>query len=145
MTIFIGADHRGFKIKESLKPYLKDFGHEIVDLGNDHFDENDDYPDFANAVAEKVSQNPETDKGILICGSGIGMSIAANKFENVRAAQVDKIEEAILSKKDNNANVLTLSGSDLSESEVKEITKAWLETPFSKEERHERRIKKIIP
>ncbi|MCR4275351.1 MAG: RpiB/LacA/LacB family sugar-phosphate isomerase [Candidatus Wolfebacteria bacterium] len=145
MTIFIGADHRGFKIKEALKPYLKELGLEVVDLGNDHFDENDDYPDFANAVAGKVSKNPETDKGILICGSGIGMSIAANKFENVRAAQADKIEEAILSRKDNDANVLSLSGNSLSEQEIKEIVRAWLETPFSKEERHERRIKKIIP
>ncbi|MEK7566263.1 MAG: RpiB/LacA/LacB family sugar-phosphate isomerase [Patescibacteria group bacterium] len=145
MTIFIGADHRGFKIKEALKPYLKELGLEVVDLGNDHFDENDDYPDFANAVAGKVSKNPETDKGILICGSGIGMSIAANKFENVRAAQADKIEEAILSRKDNDANVLSLSGNFLSEQEIKEIVRAWLETPFSKEERHERRIKKIIP
>ena len=143
MTIFIGADHRGFKIKEALKPYLKELGYEVVDLGDDHFDEADDYPDFANAVAGKVSQNPEIDKGILICGSGIGMSIAANKFKGIRAAQVDKIEQAILSRKDNNANVLTLSGNDLSESEAKEIVKAWLETPFSKEERHERRIKKF--
>jgi len=143
MVIYLGADHRGFKIKEVLKPFLKELGHEVVDLGNDHVDENDDYPDFANAVAKKVSQNPEIDKGILICGSGIGMAIAANKFENIRAAQVDKIEQAVLSKKDNNANVLTLSGNDLSESEVKEIVKIWLETPFSKEEKHERRLKKI--
>ena len=143
MTIFIGADHRGFKIKEALRPYLKELGYEVVDLGNDHLDEADDYSDFANAVAGKVSQNPEIDKGILICGSGIGMSIAANKFENVRAAQVDKIEEAILSRKDNNANVLTLSGNDLSESEAKEIVKTWLETPFSKEEKDKRRIGKI--
>ena len=141
--IFIGADHRGFKIKESLRPYLKELGYEVVDLGNDHLDETDDYPDFANAVAGKVSKNSETDKGILICGSGIGMSIAANKFKGIRAAQVDKIEQAVLSRKDNNANVLTLSGNDLSESEAKEIVKVWLETPFSKEERHERRIKKI--
>jgi len=143
MVIYLGADHRGFKIKESLKPYLKKLGFEVVDLGNDHLDEADDYPDFANAVAEKISQNPEIDKGILICGSGIGMAIAANKFENVRAAQVDKIEEAILSRKDNNANVLALSGNDLSESEAKEIVKTWLETPFSGEEKHKRRVAKI--
>ena len=145
MTIFLGADHRGFKIKESLKPYLKELGLEIVDLGNDHYDEADDYPDFANAVAEKISQNPETDKGILICGSGIGMSIAANKFKGIRAAQVDTTEQAVLSRKDNNANVLTLSENDLSESEAKEIIKIWLETPFSNEPRHERRLKKIRP
>ena len=143
MTIFLGADHRGFKIKESLKPYLKELGLEIVDLGNDHYDESDDYPDFANAVAGKVSQNPEIDKGILICGSGIGMSIAANKFENVRAAKADKIEEAILSRKDNDANVLSLSGNSLSEQEIKEITKVWLETSFLGEEKNKRRIKKI--
>ncbi len=143
MIIYLGADHRGFKIKEALKPFLKELGHEVVDLGNDHLDEADDYPDFANVVAGKVSQNPETDKGILICGSGIGMAMAANKFENVRAVQADKIEEAILSRKDNDANVLSLSGNSLSEQEIKEITKVWLETPFSGEERHERRIKKI--
>ncbi len=143
MVIYLGADHRGFKIKESLKPYLKELGLEIVDLGNDHYDESDDYPDFANAVAGKVSQNPEIDKGILICGSGIGMSIAANKFENVRAAKADKIEEAILSRKDNDANVLSLSGNSLSEQEIKEITKVWLETSFLGEEKNKRRIKKI--
>jgi len=143
MAVYLGADHRGFEIKEALKPYLKELGYEVVDLGNDHFDEKDDYPDFANAVAGKVFKNPETDKGILICGSGIGMSIAANKFKGIRAAQVDKIEQAVLSRKDNNANVLTLSGNDLSESEAKEIVKTWLETPFSNEQKHERRIGKI--
>ena len=84
MIIYLGADHKGFKLKEYLKNSLKEKGYEIVDLGNDSYDENDDYPDFASAVAQRVSVDYEQSRGILSCGSGVGVDVVANKFKNVR-------------------------------------------------------------
>lgn len=140
--IFISADHRGFALKESIKIFLKEQNIDFADLGNGSYDENDDYPDYAKLVAEKVSQNPDSDKGIVICGSGIGVSITANKFKNVRAALASDTYQARLSRSHNDANVLALSG-ETGEEKTKEILEVWLKTPFSGEERHKRRLVKI--
>lgn len=143
--IYLGADHRGFKLKEKLKALLKEEDYEFEDLGNTVLDPSDDYPDFAINVAEKVSENPKENRGILFCGSGVGMDIVANKFKGVRSALVWSAEEALVkqSRQHDDSNVLSLPADHLTEEQVKEIVKLWLETSFLEVERHTRRIQKI--
>jgi ribose 5-phosphate isomerase B len=136
MRIAIASDHRGFKLKESIKVLLKFWGHKFEDFGTFN-EEPCDYPDFAKAVVDALKNG--YDFGILICGTGIGMSMAANRFGN-RAAVCRTVEDAKLAREHNNANVLCL-GEHTRFSE--DVVKAFLETPFSGEERHERRIKKF--
>lgn len=143
MLIYIGADHRGFNLKESLKKNLKDEGNEVVDVGNDHYDENDDYPDFGILVGQAISKGPSNSRGILICGSGVGMDIVANKFNNVRSALVSGPDQAYLSRNDDNTNVLSLAADFLTEDDAQKILSTWLQTPFSGKENNERRLEKI--
>ena len=143
MLIFIGADHRGFQLKESLKSFLKDGGYEAVDVGNHEYVEGDDYPDFVSLAARKVSLDPENSRGVVICGSGVGVDIVANKYENVRSALASNPEQAIASRNDDDANVLALASDFLTEGEAKNILTVWLQTDFSEEERHRRRLEKI--
>ncbi len=140
MKIIIGSDHAGFDLKQEIKRHLKDLNYEFEDLGC-YSKESCDYPDYGFKVAERVAK--ENGKGILICGSGIGMSIAANKVKGVRAALCQNEEEAKLSREHNNSNILCLGARIISPENAKNIVKIWLETKFSGEERHERRIKKI--
>ena len=145
MTIYIGADHRGFQLKEILKIFLKEIGYEVVDFGNDIYDENDDYPDFVLPVAKKVAENPEQNRGIVLGGSGQGEAIAANKVKGIRAAVFYGGPEEIikLSREHNSANILSLGASFLSEEQARQAVRIWLETPFSGAERHKRRLEKI--
>lgn len=143
MTIFIGADHRGLKLKEKLKQFLSNKGYTVFDKGNDHYDESDDYPDFAGLVAQEVAEDPDNRRGILICGSGVGIDVAANKFSRVRSALANNSDQAFSSRNDVDANVLCLAADFLDEEEAKKILSVWLQTPFSKEERHKRRLRKI--
>ena len=143
MLIYIGADHRGFQHKEIIKKYLSDLGYEVADLGNEKYDEADDYPDFAAKVAEKVSMNPDASRGILICGSGAGVDIVANKFPHVRSSLVSNTEEAIDVRADDDANVLSLAADYVSAEDAKKIISLWLSTKFSGEERYKRRLKEI--
>ena len=136
MKIAIANDHNGVNIKTMLKKYLEELGYEVLDFGS-NTSESVDYPNYAFKVGKSVASK-ESDLGILICGTGIGMSIACNKVKGVRCAKVSNLEESILSRQHNNANVIALS-SHLSESDLKEITKAFIETNFSNEERHIRR------
>lgn len=140
--IYLGADHRGFKLKEKIKNFLKKLGYSFDDIGNRDFNANDDYPDFAKEVAERVSRSPKN-LGILFCGSGIGMSIAANKFKGIRAALCFNKRIARLSRQHNDSNILCLPADFLSQKETQAIIKTWLSTEFSKEKRHQRRIKKL--
>ncbi len=142
MIIYIGADHRGFELKEELKKFLAESGYEVVDLGNDHYDANDDYPDFAKLVAQKISNNPE-DRGILICRSGAGVDIVANKFKGVRSALVTNVKQAELVRKDDDTNVLSLASELTNKEQAKKIVDVWLKTPFSGLEKDKRRINKI--
>lgn len=142
MTIYLGSDHRGFKLKELIESQLKTHGHVVHDLGNDHYDEADDYPEFAHRVAEKVSAE-ETSRGIVLCGSGIGVDIVANKFKGVRSALALSTEQAIASRNDDDANVLALAADYLTPKQAQAIVKVWLETPFSGDERHKRRLGEI--
>ncbi len=143
MIIYIGADHRGFNLKESLKQYLQSNGYAVSDVGNTTLDPNDDYPDFISAVAEKISANPDEAKGIIICGSGIGANMVANKFPRVRSALVMNADQAYLSRHDNNANVIAFAADFVDDQSTKMILATWLQTPFSEEPRHMRRNQKI--
>lgn len=140
--IYLGADHRGFELKEKLKPFLRDLGFDYQDLGASIYNKEDDYPDFAKLVGEKVAADLGS-KGILICGSGIGIAIAANKIKGVRAGTALKSEQAAAAVNDEDLNILALSADFLNEDEAKKIVKTFLETKFSGEERHKRRIEKI--
>lgn len=141
--IYIGADHRGYKLKESLKVYLKELGFDFIDPGASELVMDDDYPDYAIPVAQKVSENPKENLGILICGSGVGVDIVANKFKGVRSGLIFNPEQARMSRNDDNTNVLSLSADFTDENSAKEIVKVWIETPFSRLERHARRLEKI--
>ncbi len=143
MVIYIGSDHKGYQLKKEIVLMLKNGGYEVSDLGNVAQDENDDYPDFAAKVAERVSRDIENAKGILICGSGVGMCVVANKFANIRAALVASSDQAFDSKNDDNANILCLGANYLSAEQAKKIVLTWSQTPFSEEERHTRRLQKI--
>ena len=140
--IYLGADHRGFRLKEEIKKHLRNLGQAFEDLGNKKFDPKDDYPDFAKRVAKAVSRSPKN-KGILVCGSGLGMSIAANRFKKARAALCLNEKMAEMSRKHNNANILCLAADILPLAKAKKIIKIWLEAEFSKEKKHQRRIRKI--
>lgn len=149
MKIYLGTDHAGFELKEKLKIFLLELGYEIEDLGNFVYDEQDDYPDFilplARRVAESTTVVDSGNKGIVIGGSGQGEAMAANRIKGIRAAVVYNYNEDIvrLSREHNDANILSLAARFLSEEEAKKIVKLWLETDFSEEERHKRRILKI--
>ena len=140
MKIAIGADHAGYELKEKVKHWLVQHGMEVDDRGT-HSTESVDYPDYARAVGEEVSSK-DADMGILLCGSGIGMAITANKVPGVRAANVTSEHEAELSRAHNDANVLTLGARLMDEHEAFQILDAWLKTPFAGG-RHQRRVDKI--
>jgi ribose 5-phosphate isomerase B len=141
--IFIGADHRGYKLKETLKTYLKELGYNVEDSGALKLNPNDDYPDFALAVAKKVAENPEKNRGILLCSSGIGVDIVANKIKGIRSALCFDAKQAKASRNDDDTNVLSLASDFISEEKAKEIVKIWLETSYAKLEKYERRLIKI--
>jgi ribose 5-phosphate isomerase B len=141
--LYIASDHGGFKLKEALKEYLVKLKVAYKDCGPKKYQADDDYPDYAKLVAEKVSKRPEIDIGILVCRSGQGVCIVANKFKGVRAALVWNTVEAKLSRNDDMTNVLCLPADVVSPHMAGLIVEKWLETPYSKDERHARRIKKI--
>ncbi len=141
MHVAIGSDHAGFWLKEALKQTLEKTGIPFEDHGT-HSSDPVDYPDFAVSVARDVSEH-RADMGILICWTGIGMSIVANKIRGVRAALCRDPENARLARRHNNANVLTLSGREIAAPLAREIVSAFMETPFSEETRHVRRVEKI--
>jgi ribose 5-phosphate isomerase B len=140
MRIAIGSDHRGVEMRAKLVDLLVKLGHEVVNVGG-HGHEEDDYPDIALVVARKVSSH-DADRGILICGSGLGMCIAANKVPGVRAAPCYDDITAEMSRRHNDLNVLCLSGDMLGERLVDRLVEIWLTTPFEGG-RHVRRLQKI--
>ncbi len=140
--IFIGSDHAGFKLKQVVKKYLADLGIKYQDVGNQEFDPDDDYTDFAEAVGRRVVVS-KGGKGILICSSGIGMAMAANKIKGVRAANVFNLAMTEKSRQNNNSNVLCLGQSYISPNLAKRIIGVWLRTKFSSAPRHRRRLNKI--
>jgi len=146
MKVYLGADHRGFKLKEELKIWLAENDIAGEDLGADKLNPNDDYPIFAEKVARSVSADLEKNlksRGIVICGSGVGVDIVANKFHHVRsglAVSPKQIEEA---RGDDDINILSIPADFMSGKEAKKIVKIFLETPFSEEEKKIRRLGEI--
>ncbi|MBI4029856.1 ribose 5-phosphate isomerase B [Candidatus Berkelbacteria bacterium] len=141
MKIYLGADHRGFELKEVLKKWLSKKGFLIFDFGTNSRD-SVDYPDFAWPVAQKISKNKNS-RGIVICGSGQGTAIVANKAKNVRAALVWTIKGAKETREHNDTNVLSLPADFVKASLAKKIVEMWLDTSFSNQARHKRRLNKI--
>jgi len=139
MIIYIASDHRGFVAKEALKKYLIESAYNVRDLGNDHYDENDDYPSFAIDVAKKVSADFDN-KGILLCGSGVGMDIVANKFKGIRSSLCFSPDQAYAARQDDDVNILSLPAEYGDEDGLKKIVSTWLQTPFSNIEKHTRRL-----
>jgi len=129
MKIAIGADHAGFEFKEQLREFLTDEGYDVEDFGAYKFDENDGFPDFAIPVARAVSEQ-KYDRGVLVCGSGIGVSIAANKVRGVRAVNCVNEDFARLSRQHNDTNVICFPGRFLDINEAKNYIKLWLNTEF---------------
>jgi ribose 5-phosphate isomerase B len=140
MKIVLGSDHAGFELKEDLRSYLAEMKIDALDLGT-YSEDSVDYPDVAVKVAEKVARG-EVERGLLICGTGIGMSIVANRFAGVRAALCHDLYTARISREHNNANILTLGGRLIGKGLAREILRVWLETEFQGG-RHERRLDKI--
>lgn len=145
MKIFLGSDHAGFELKEIIKKELLSLGVEVFDKGATSLVETDDYPDFIAPVAKEVSADPKGSRGIILGGTGEGEAMAANRFSNIRATVYygGPKEIITLSREHNNANILSLGARFLSSNEALEAVKLWLNTSFSNEERHLRRIQKI--
>lgn len=144
--IVVGADHGGFELKNQAIEWLEEWGYQVKDLGASSHQPEDDYPQFAFIVAEEVMEMRENDRpalGVLFCRSGGGMVIAANKVTGVRAVSLESVEAAQHAKIDNDANVVSLAADWLSQKQAKEILKTYIQTPFSGEERHQRRIAQI--
>ncbi len=137
MKIAVASDHGGYELKENIKAYLESRDIQILDLGTDS-EESVDYPVFGKACAEAVASG-KADRGIVCCGTGIGISIAANKVKGIRCALCTDVHMAEMSRKHNNANVLALGGRTTEKDKALEITKAWLDTEFEGG-RHQRRV-----
>jgi ribose 5-phosphate isomerase B len=141
MKIVIGSDHAGFRHKKKISELIASLGHDIIDVGTD--DENSvDYPDFGEKGAREICCG-QAELGVLICGTGIGISMAANKVKGVRAAVCWNEETASLTRQHNDANILCIGARFIPVEEALNITKVFLDTPASEDERHQRRIRKI--
>jgi ribose 5-phosphate isomerase B len=140
MRIAVGSDHAGFALKERVRPLLEEAGHEVVDVGADS-EESTDYPLYAAQAARLVADG-DADRAVLACGSGVGVSIVANKVDGVRAVNAHDAEEAEMSRRHNDANVLALAGRRLEEGDVDQIVERFLVTEFEGG-RHERRVGQI--
>lgn len=147
MIIHFAADHAGFELKEKLKSFLREKGYEIKDHGAFAYDPEDDYPDFMHPAAKAVAENPEHSRGVFIGGSGQGEATIAGRYLGIRIALCDdseRLEEKAKTwRAHNDSNVLAIGARFVSEESAKKVLLTWLETPFSEEERHRRRIKKI--
>lgn len=145
MKIYLASDHAGFELKEQIKGWLLEWDCEFEDMGAKEHNESDDYPDLIRPAAKEVAHDPENAKAIILGGSGQGEAMVANRYKGVRAAVYYGGNEDIikLSREHNDANVLSLGARFLKEGEAKSVIKLWLDTPFSKEERHKRRINKL--
>ena len=142
MKVYIGADHGGFDLKERLKTYLKRSKYQLIDCGNKKFNKNDDYPVFASRVARKVAKDKNS-FGVLICGSGQGVCIAANKIKGIRAALAEHAEDAKLARSDDDCNVICLQGRFTSFDKAKKIVSNFLRTKFKDKTKYKRRVNEI--
>src|SRR3989344_5196663 len=143
MKVFIGADHRGFSLKEDIKSYLLSKGYAVTDVGTHELNLDDDYPDFALLVANEVAKDLNKNRGILICGSAMGMDVVANKVKGIRATVAYSKVSAQHARQNDDILIISLSGDTLKVREAQEIVDIFLSTSFSGEERHLRRLQKI--
>ncbi len=144
MKLYLGADHNGFDLKHKLYDYLLRSGHDVIDVGDLERDANDDFPQFAGrAVSALLADDDHTAKGILICGSGQGMCMAANRFKGIRASLCWNLTEARSSRNDDDANVLCLSARSLDNEKAQAILITWLNTPFAGATRFKRRLQEL--
>lgn len=141
--IYLGADHGGFQLKEKIKAWLSSAGKTFEDLGASTLVDGDDYPQYAFAVAQKVSEHPTDHVGILVCRSGGGMAIAANRVKGVRAVDCISRDEVLHAREHNDANVLTLPAEWVNEKDATAFVELWLNTAFSGDQRHVRRIAQL--
>ena len=139
--IFLAADHRGFPLKEKVKQWLVEWGYDYEDMGAFKLDPTDDYPIYAKKVAEGMVE-PE-DRGILVCGSGVGVDEVANKFDGIRSGLAISKEQIQSARNDDNINVLALASDFISEEEAREMVKVFLDTEFADAERFNRRLKEV--
>lgn len=143
MRIFVGADHNGFRLKEHIEAYVRSLGHDVKDVSGNKFDPHDDFPIHAAKVATNVLANPDS-VGILLCGSGQGVCMAANRYKGIRASLIWNEEEARSSRNDDDANILCLPAREFQTlDEVKSMIDIWLKTPFDGAARFVRRIKQM--
>jgi len=144
MKIFLGADHNGFELKAKLADFLKARSYEVVDEGNQQLDPADDFPEFATRTVQALKAATPDDKAILICGSGQGMCMAANRFKGIRASLAWNQNEARAARNDSDSNVLCLPSSEITDfDQITAIVEVWLKTPFLGAERFLRRIKQL--
>jgi ribose 5-phosphate isomerase B len=143
MKVALGCDHAGFALKAVLLPFVEMLGHKIIDVGNLTLDPADDYPDFARAVAVAIARG-QAERGIVICGSGVGASIVVNKVPGVRGAMCHDTFSARQGVEDDDANVITLGERVIGSSLAKEVVSAFLSARFSGADRHQRRLEKVI-
>ena len=141
--LYLAADHRGLELKEGVKRYLSDKGLETEDIGAFEYNKDDDYPDFASSVAMRISVNPNSDKAIIICGSGHGVDIVANKFKNVRAVLCFNRQVAQQSREHEDANILVLASDWLNLKDAQDIINVWFASNFDGAERNIRRLRQI--
>lgn len=142
MMVFIGSDHRGYKLKEKLSQWLFENKYKLEDLGAESLDKHDDYPIYAERVASMVVDNPQS-LGILLCGSGVGVDVAANKFDGIRASLGKSAKQVTAGRRDDNMNILVIAADYTSESEATNMVKSFLTTKFDKASRHTRRLEDI--
>ena len=140
--IYLGSDHRGFELKEALRAWLVSEDYQVEDLGALVYDANDDYPDYALKVAQKVAVDPNG-RGILLCGSGVGVDIVANKVDGVRSGIGLNDDQATAARRDDNINVLVIATDYISEENAKKMIKVFLTTEFSGEQRFTDRLQKV--
>jgi ribose 5-phosphate isomerase B len=143
MNIYIGADHGGFALKGQIEAELKNEAYTVFDVGDEKLIKEDDYTDFARAVAENVAKEPDRRRGIVICRSGFGMDIAANKVKGIRAALAMSPDHIYQGRHDDDVNVLALAADFISSDDAIKMVKVFLTTPFAREERYLRRLEKI--
>ena len=146
LKIYLGSDHRGYHLKEKIARWLFEWGYEFSDMGADHLDPEDDYTTYAERVASIVrdrDRDREHARGILLCGSGVGVDVVANKFDGVRASIGKSVEQVKAGREDDDMNILVLAADYTKEEEAKEMVKAFLETNFSGKNRFKKRLSDI--
>jgi ribose 5-phosphate isomerase B len=142
MKIYLGADHRGFNLKERIAKWLFEWKYEFEDLGAQSLEIGDDYTKYASEVASLVAKNPNS-RGILLCGSGVGVDVLANKFDGVRSSIGKSKEQVKAGRKDDNMNILVIAADYTKDEEAKDMLKAFLETKFDEKARYKRRLEDI--